>query len=258
MSTPVWPEAEPIRADGGPVGALVLHGFTGSPDTLRPQAEAFAAAGFTVLAPRLPGHGTSVEDMVTTGWSDWTGEVERAYAELSARCEQVVVLGLSMGGTLACWLTARHPEIAGIVTVNAAVKPFSAEERDFVQLLLDAGDEIAPGIGADLAAPDARERAYEGTPLRPLLSLWDGIDELQAALPTITCPALVMNSAVDHVVMPPNEVAEHLASRLGGPVERLVLERSYHVATLDHDKDLISERAIDFARKVTAAARDQD
>jgi carboxylesterase len=252
MSTPVWPEAEPIRHDGGPMGALVLHGFTGSPDTLRPQAEAFAAAGFTVLAPRLPGHGTSIEDMCVTGWADWSAEVEAAYADLAARCERVVVVALSMGGTLALWLAARHPEIAGIVTINAAVKPFTQEERDFVALMLEAGDEIAPSIGADLAAPDARERAYEGTPLRPLLSLWDAIDELQAQLPTITCPALVMNSAVDHVVMPPDEVAEHLASRLGGPVERLVLERSYHVATLDHDKDLICERAVAFAQKVTA------
>jgi carboxylesterase len=250
MSTSVWPEALPIRHDGGPAGALVLHGFTGSPDTVRPQADAFGAAGFSVLAPRLPGHGTTLDDMATTRWSDWSGEVERAYGELSVRCERVVVLGLSMGGALACWLAARHPEIAGIVTINASVRPFSAEEREFVGLMLDAGDELAPGLGADLAAPDARERVYDGTPLRALLSLWDAIDELQDALPAITCPALVMNSAVDHVVTPPDVVAEHLASRVGGPVERLVLERSYHVATLDYDKDLISERAIAFAISV--------
>jgi carboxylesterase len=252
MSTSVWPEAEPIRHDGGPIGALVVHGFTGSPDTMRPLADAFGAAGFTVLAPRLPGHGTSIDDMATTGWDDWSGEVERAYGELSTRVDAVVVAGLSMGGTLTCWLAARHPEIAGIITVNAAVRPFSAEEREFVGLMLDAGDEFAPSIGADLAAPDARERVYDGTPLRSLLSLWDGIDALQAELPKITCPALVVNSAVDHVVTPPDEVAEHLASSLGGPVERLVLERSYHVATLDHDKELLAERAIAFAEKVTA------
>jgi carboxylesterase len=219
---------------------------------MRPLADAFGAAGFTVLAPRLPGHGTSIDDMATTGWDDWSGEVERAYGELSTRVDAVVVAGLSMGGTLTCWLAARHPEIAGIITVNAAVRPFSAEEREFVGLMLDAGDEFAPSIGADLAAPDARERVYDGTPLRSLLSLWDGIDALQAELPKITCPALVVNSAVDHVVTPPDEVAEHLASSLGGPVERLVLERSYHVATLDHDKELLAERAIAFAEKVTA------
>jgi carboxylesterase len=252
MATPVWPEAEPIHHDGGPVGALVLHGFTGSPDTVRPLADAFGSAGFTVAAPRLPGHGTSIEDMATTGWADWSGEVERAYTELAGRTELVVVAGLSMGGTLTCWLAARHPEIAGIVTINAAVRPFTAEEREFVGLMLEAGDEFAPSIGADLAAPDARERAYEGTPLRCLLSLWDAIDELQDALPEITCPALVMNSAVDHVVSPPEVVAEHLASRLGGPVERLVLERSFHVATLDLAKELLAERAVAFAEKVTA------
>ena len=255
MSTEVWPEAEPIRHDGGRTGALVVHGFTGSPATVRPLADAFGAAGFTVLAPRLPGHGTSLEDMLTTAWADWSGEAERAYDELARRCDAVVVAGLSMGGTLTCWLAARHPEIAGIVTVNAAVRPFGADEHAFLQAMLDAGDEIAPGLGADLANPAAAERAYDGTPLRPLLSLCDAIDELQALLPAITCPALVMNSAVDHVVEPPDVVAEHLAAHLGGPVERLVLERSFHVATLDYDKDLIAERAIEFASRVLGAGR---
>ena len=110
--------AEPFSAAGGPEGVLVLHGFTGNPQSMRPLAEAMADAGFTVELPLLPGHGTSIEDMVTTRWADWSAAAERAYEELAARCSAVVVAGLSMGGTLTLWLAERHPEIAGIVLVN--------------------------------------------------------------------------------------------------------------------------------------------
>src|SRR3954464_14582979 len=117
---PVLPGAEPFTADGGPHGVLVLHGFTGNPQSMRGLAEAFAAAGYAVELPRLPGHGTSVDDMATTTFADWSAAVERAYDDLAGRCERVVVAGLSMGGTLAAWLAARHPEIAGLVVINGA------------------------------------------------------------------------------------------------------------------------------------------
>jgi hypothetical protein len=91
--TELMPGAEPWSVAGGSAGALYLHGFAGNPTSMRPVAEAFAAAGFAVELPRLPGHGTTVEDMITTGWEDWTGEAEAAYQRLAARCDQVVVAG---------------------------------------------------------------------------------------------------------------------------------------------------------------------
>src|SRR5271154_1300134 len=112
---PILPGAEPFSATGGAYGALVVHGFTGSPQSMRGLAEALAAAGHAVELPRLPGHGTAIEDMLTTGWEDWTATVQAAYRELAARCDQVVVAGLSMGGTLAIWLALQQPEIAGLV-----------------------------------------------------------------------------------------------------------------------------------------------
>src|SRR6267378_65406 len=108
-ATPILPGAEPFSAPGGPHGALVLHGFTGNPSSMRGVAEALAAAGFAVELPLLPGHGTSVEDMITTGFADWSSTVEQAYLELAGRVASVVVVGLSMGGTLAAWVTARNP-----------------------------------------------------------------------------------------------------------------------------------------------------
>src|SRR5207253_2655684 len=122
-SVPVMPGAEPFSAPGGPHGALVLHGFTGTPQSMRGLANAFAAAGYTVELPLLPGHGTSVEDMATTTFADWSAAAERAYEDLAARCERIVVAGLSMGGTLAARLAARHPEISGLVLVNGAFAP---------------------------------------------------------------------------------------------------------------------------------------
>ena len=97
----VQPGAEPFSADGGPVGVLVLHGFTGSPRTVRPWAEYLAAAGLTVRAPRLPGHGTTWQDLATTGSRDWYATAEQAFTELSGRCEQVFLTGISMGACLA-------------------------------------------------------------------------------------------------------------------------------------------------------------
>src|ERR1019366_7582101 len=138
---------------------------------MQPLAEALAAAGFTVELPLLPGHGTSVEDMVPTRWADWSGAAEAAYAALAARCESVVVTGLSMGGTLSCWLAARHPEIAGIAVVNPLVDPPPEELRAVIRDLLAAGTELVDGIGSDIAKEGPVESAYATSPLAAALSL---------------------------------------------------------------------------------------
>jgi carboxylesterase len=245
--TDKMPGAEPFSAAGGSVGALVLHGFTGSPQSVRPLAEAFAAAGHTVELPLLPGHGTTVDDMLKTSWEDWSGAVDSAYRDLAARCEQVVVSGLSMGGTLTLWLASRYPEIAGIVPINAAAL-VDVDTVTGVRAFVDGGAEVMDAIGGDIADPDAVEAVYDQTPLRPLLSLFDAVDTLDLA--AITCPTLVIVSDQDHVVDPASSA--RIAAAVSGPVELLRLARSYHVATLDYDKDLIAERAIAFARRVTA------
>lgn len=244
------PGAEPLSAAGSDVGVLVCHGFTGNPSTMRPLADALVGAGFSVEMPRLPGHGTTIEDMMTTTWADWSGAAEAAYTDLAGRCRSVVVAGLSMGGTLTTWLAGRHTEIAGIVCINPAVSTREPEVKEMVTLMLAAGETVSPGIGSDIADPDAKESAYEGTPLACVLSLFEALDELQPLLPAITCPVLLLTSTDDHVVEPAS--SDHLAASVSGPLERVTLKRSYHVATLDYDKDLIAERAIAFIQKVTA------
>ena len=245
----IIPGCEPWSAPGGPHGALVLHGFTGNPQGLRGLAEAFAAAGFAVELPLLPGHGTHVDDMVDTTWDDWSATAEAAYADLAGRCDRVVVAGLSMGGSLAAWLGTRHPEIAGLVCVNPAME-VPDEMAAAVQEMVDAGTDRIPAIGNDVADPDQREKAYDATPLRPLLSLAAAARDLAPDVARIACPVLIMTSTQDHVVDPVS--SDKLAAGVSGPVERVTLERSYHVATLDYDRDLINERAVEFARRVTA------
>ncbi|MER6924420.1 alpha/beta fold hydrolase, partial [Streptomyces spiralis] len=95
---PVLPGAEPFRHEGGEVGVLLCHGFTGSPQSLRSWAEYLAERGLTVSLPLLPGHGTRWEDMAITGWQDWYAEVDRELRALRERCAHVFVAGLSMGG----------------------------------------------------------------------------------------------------------------------------------------------------------------
>ena len=247
----IIPGCEPWSAPGGPHGALVIHGFTGNPQSLRGLAEALHGAGYAVELPLLPGHGTSVDDLVDTGWADWSAAVEAAYEDLAARVDRVVVAGLSMGGSLTLWLAARHPEIAGLVCVNPAVE-MGAEMVDGIRQMVDGGIDRIPAIGGDVADPAGREKAYDVTPLRPLLSLADAAAETVDDLAKITCPVLLMTSPQDHVVDPHN--SDIVAERVSGPVERITLERSYHVATLDYDKELIFERAVEFAGRVTGSA----
>ncbi len=243
--------AEPFSASGGAQGALVIHGFTGNPYSMGGVAEALANVGFSVELPLLPGHGTAVEDMAATGWPDWSGAAEAAYRDLAQRCERVAVVGLSMGGTLACWLGERHREIAGLVLVNPLVRSIPADQREAVQAMVDSGEEYADGIGSDIADPGASELSYSRTPLRPLLSLVAGADEVHAALGDIASPVLLFSSRNDHVVPPHN--GDDLERALGERLERVWLERSYHVATLDYDRAEIERRTTDFALRVTGA-----
>ena len=251
MTTPVPPSSDAVlagaepwshhapAADGEPTtGVLALHGFTGNPSSMRGFAQALAAAGHHVELPRLPGHGTTVEEMLTTQWADWVAEVETAYQRLAERTDRVVVAGLSMGGSLALATAFAHPEVSALVLVNPATQPQAAEVIEMLDEMLADGVDVAPGIGSDIADPDAVEISYAGTPLRPLLSfMQDGLAPMTDRYGELSMPLLLWTSRQDHVVEPTQ--SEHLAATYGGPVDHRWLERSYHVATQDFDRDTI-------------------
>jgi carboxylesterase len=241
--------ASPWRAPGGPGGVLLVHGFTGHPGNLRGVAEVLAGDGLAVELPLLPGHGTVIDDMLATTFDDWCAEVLAAHDRLAGRCEAVVVLGQSMGGTLALWLALQR-SVAGLVLVNPLVRPQPEEVLEMVRGMVAEGEVVLPGSGSDIADPGVVESAYAGTPLPPLLSLMDGVAGIGRRLDEVSCPVLLITSRQDHVVDPAD--SDHLAGTVSGPVERVWLERSYHVATLDYDRDIVVERSLAFARKVSA------
>ena len=251
MTTNIMPGCEPFSASGGPNGVLVLHGFTGNPQSMRPLAEAIANAGYTVELPRLPGHGTTVEDMMTTTWADWSGAANAAYEELAARCERVAVVGLSMGGGLTAFVAEEHPNVAALVFINALVKPPVQELRDGLKALLDAGMETMESIGSDIKKEGGVEASYNATPLACAASLFDGIDGVWSRLDTITAPTLVISSREDHVVTGDN--SEDLARTVKGSVEHIWLENSYHVATLDNDAHLVEAHTVRFLDSIFSA-----
>jgi carboxylesterase len=250
----VLPGAEPFAHDGsGDVGVLLCHGFSGTPQSMRPWGDALIEAGFGVRCPLLPGHGTVVTDMNRTGWPDWYGTVEASLAELRARYPTVFVMGLSMGGTLALRLAQRHGEsIAGLVLVNPSVTTLRRDAR-----LLPVLARVFPtwtGIIGDIAKPGAVEVGYHRLPLRAAVSLNELWRQVRADLAKVTQPVLLLRSAVDHVVEPVNAriVLDEIRSE---DVREIVLRRSHHVATLDYDAETIFSESVAFVHRIPGGDR---
>ena len=252
----IKPQAEPFHsegvadADGRLVGVLLSHGFTGSPASMVPWGKHLAEQGFAVSVPRLPGHGTTWQEMVSTRYSDYKAELEREYAALAARCDAVVVGGLSMGGSLALDLVQQHPEIKGLVLVNPAV---ASNNKQLLALpVLKHVVKAMPGIGNDIKKPGGNEYGYDKTPLKPLASFMAEWKRLREDLGKVTCPVLYFRSAEDHVVDPSSGriIMGGLSSR---DATEVVLDDSYHVATLDNDAPRIFDESAEFIRRVSAA-----
>src|SRR3954469_14342606 len=154
-------------------GILALHGFTGNPSSMRAVADAFVATDHHVEMPRLPGHGTTLAELRTTEWADWARAADDGYRRLAARTDQVVIIGLSMGGSLALATALAHPDACGLVLVTPASCDQPAAVREMLLETLEAGIEVVPGHDSDIARPGNEELNYEGTPLRQLLSVLD-------------------------------------------------------------------------------------
>ncbi len=247
--------AEPWSADrdqsGEPIGVCLVHGFTGSPASMVPWGRALAAQGWSVRVPRLPGHGTRWQDMNITRWTDWYAEVARSIDELRAAHDHVFVMGLSMGGALTLRAAEEYrEELSGIVVVNAAVH---TERLDrFALPLLRHLVPSFPGISNDIRKPGQDEVAYDRIPLQAAHSMTELWGEVKADITNVTQPLMVFRSAHDAVVEPSNAqwIVENVRS---ADITEVLLENSAHVATLDHDAEVIESLSIDFVRRVARA-----
>lgn len=249
------PHAETLYTDGTPgpdgrrIGVLLSHGFTGSPASIVPWGQYLADQGYAVAVPRLPGHGTTWQDMLPTRYDDYYAALSEEFEKLKARTDAVVVGGLSMGGCLALTLAERRPEeIAGLIMVNPAVA--STNKQLLLLPVLKHLVKAFPAIGNDIKKPGVEEHAYPKTPLKPLASMLEAWKQIRADLPKVTAPVLLFRSADDHVV-DPSSARIILSSISSADASERVLTESYHVATLDNDAEQIFSESAEFIRKVT-------
>lgn len=237
--------AEPFFFEGGEVGCLVCHGYTGTTQSMRFLGEFLASEGrLTVVGPRLKGHGTSVEDMARSSAEDWIRSVEAGLQTLQEKCSKIFITGLSMGGTLTLYMAAMHPDvIRGAIPINGAV---FVNNPDLAGLAFMAGaPATVPGVGGDIKKAGVTELAYADVPVPAIRQLYALMSVTRELLPRVTCPILVIQSRDDHVVVPEN--GPFIIENAGSEDKRLLwLENSYHVATLDQDQELIAREALKF------------
>jgi carboxylesterase len=186
--------------------------------------------------------------MAQTTASDWIESVEEALSTLRESCSQIFMVGLSMGGTLTLYTAAKHAEvIRGAISINA---PVQIGSPDLAGLALDRqAPELIGGVGSDLKDPEVKELAYAQVPVPALRQIYALTAVTRDLLPRIKCPTLVMQSRDDHIAQPIN--ATLIVQSLGSArVELAWLENSFHVATIDYDKDVICEKAVTFVKSI--------
>jgi esterase/lipase len=252
----VMPGAEPFDFPGGEgpegrTGVLLVHGFTGTPMSMRPWGEHLAAAGFTVHCPLLPGHGTRWQDANVSTHDQWTTAVGEAFDILAADCDRVFVAGLSMGGTLATRLAEVRPDdVAGLILVNPALLTQRLDAK-LLPLIARLTGSWAP-MASDIKKPGIVELAYPKLPTRAMMQLRSLWAATRTDLARVTAPVIVFHSVEDHVVEPVNSTI-----LLGGvsstDTTEVLLEDSYHVATLDNDAPRIFAGSVDWIRERVGA-----
>ena len=245
------PGADPWAARGEGeregTGIVVLHGFSGNPRTSTPFAKRLNTQGFTVDVPRLPGHGTTWEDVALTSYSDWREEAALALERLKKSCDRVFLTGLSMGGTISVDLAWERPaDVAGIIPINATVMPRTglvAKLAPVLAKLLKSLPAKVGGVAANDSAQGFDEMAYDRLPLKATQSFLDQLPRIYKCLPEIRVPTLVAYSPQDHTAPPEN--SQEMLNLVPG-AEAVVLAKSYHLATVDFDTDLLEERTVEF------------
>ena len=249
-AAPLSLPARPELTGGRRIGALVAHGFTGSPYSMKPWARHLAEQGYAVEVPLLPGHGTTWQQLNRTRWEDWYGEVGRAFDKLSAENDVVVAAGLSMGGALVLRLAADRPDrVAAVCVVNPWL---TTNRKDVLALpVLKFVVGSFPGVANDIKKPGVDEHGYSRTPLKAGHSMLRATRAIVPDLPRITAPILIFHSVDDHVA--DESTIPHITANVSSrDVVQRTLTESFHVATIDNDAPAIFEGSLEFFSRVTA------
>lgn len=242
---PVIKGAEAFYKEGNDIGILISHGFVGTPQSVKFLGEKLAKYGYTVYAPRLKGHGTHYKDLERATYHDWFADIEAGYTYLQEQCSAVFVVGQSMGGTLALWLADKYREVKGLVLINAALRvPGYDYLKDAVASTYV--DEVSP----DIKRQDVQEITYEKVPVTAIHQLQALMSRTPEKLAQINTPVFCFKSTEDHVV-PPASTDLILRDIGSDQKEALTLTNSYHVASLDYEKERIAEETRQFIERNT-------
>lgn len=253
LTLPMSAPADPARTGGRAVGVLLVHGFSGSPASMRPWGEHLAARGYAVEVPQLPGHGTRWQDLNQVTWEQWYDTASAALDRLLAGCEAVVVGGLSMGGSVVLRLAEERPDdVAGVMLVNPFV---SSTRKELLALpLLHRAVPSLKGVVNDIKRPGQDEIGYHRLPLKGLYQVTRMWKKVVPDLPKVTQPLVYFQSAEDHVI--DRSSAETVLSAVSSrDTTHRVLAESWHVATLDHDAEAIFTESAEFVDRVTRDGR---
>ncbi|WP_409303858.1 alpha/beta hydrolase [Peribacillus sp. SCS-155] len=240
--TTVISGAEAFFISGNKIGILLCHGFNGTPQSVEYLGKQFANAGFTVYAPRLRGHGTNAADMENFNHKDWIEDLETAFLQLKKTCHKIFVVGQSMGGALALDLAGKYM-IDGIVCINAALRVPDLEPYKGLGAPRFIADETP-----DINDSTAQEITYSKVPLTAVHSLLSLMEHAKKGLKKVSCPVQLFVSPEDHVV--PAQCSYEIYHMISSTVKQIMpLHRSFHVASLDFDKDLIAAASINFVKE---------
>lgn len=232
---------------GGPLGCLLLHGFSGSPREMIPLAEALAEEGWTVSVARLAGHGTSPDELAGTIWQDWVTSARDAFQALRQRCSRVAIVGLSMGGALGLYLAATE-EPAAVVAISTPIRV-----RPLLARASRAASRMWPHVPVLFRLPprEREMRGYLSPYTRIPVGLTSEVDRLLRAtrelLPRLRIPLLIVQGRRDWVI-PRDSGPQIVALARAAPATLLWLPRSGHVATLDRDRRALYDEVRGFLR----------
>jgi carboxylesterase len=250
---------------GGRVGILLIHGLGGTPVELRFVAQALARAGHTVYCCQLAGHCGTPEELRRSTWHEWYASVEEAHDRLKESCDVVLAGGLSMGGILALHLAQNRPEeVHGLVLFAPTLKldgwsmPWHSKILQYVRPLpirleIDLAEREPYGIKdervrrivvSSMQAGDSASAGIFSTPVRAFGHFNSLVAAVKPNLGMIKQPALIVHPREDDMASLKN--AQYLQAHLGGLVDTLVLDDSYHIVTLDQQRHLVAERAEQF------------
>lgn len=241
--------AEPFFYQGGPVGCLLIHGFTGAPKEMRQMGEYLADKGYSVLGVRLAGHATSPRDMLRTTWQDWFFSASDGWHMLNTAGKSIFVVGLSMGGVLSLTLASHFP-VEGVIAMSSPYSLPDDPRLPFIRPLSLLVRNVGKGE-SDWKNPELEKDHvdYPYYPTRSVAELRDLLTVMRERLPSVTAPTLLVQSKEDKAI--PAGSAQSIYDRLGcKDKEILWVENSGHVVCRDLACSTVFEAAHQFIQKV--------